>query len=318
MHILLTGATGFVGRHLYPALAAAGHTIVCASRDPRRAAAELPDRFWRPIDLRSEASVRAALRDCHAAYYLVHALTGAGAHYPRYEEEAATLFRRAADDAGLSRIVYLGGMAPAGESSRHLASRLRTGEVLRAGATPTFELRASMIIGAGSASWRICRDLAVRLPVMILPRWLRSRTQPIAIDDVVVALLAALGFDAGLAGDYDVPGPDTMTAREILQSIARLAGIHPLMLDVPLLTPHLSAYWIRLVTRADAQLAAELVEGLRTDILARNQGIWTLLPDHQRIPFDRAARQALEAEEPTVSKMGHAIERAVQAAARRA
>jgi len=303
---------------LYPALADAGHTIVCGSRDPERAAAELLDRTWQPIDLGSGDSVRAALRDCDAAFYLVHSLTDAGADYPRQEEEAATLFTRAADDAGVSRIIYLGGMAPAGTSSRHLASRLRTGEVLRAGSVPTFELRASMIIGAGSASWRICRDLAVRLPVMILPRWLRSRTQPIAIDDVVFALVASLGLDIALAGDYDVPGPETMTAREILTHIARLAGIHPLIVDVPLLTPHLSAYWIRLVTRADAQLAAELVEGLRSDIVARDAGIWSLLPDHQRIPFDQAARQALQAEEPTVSRMGHAIERAIHAAARRA
>lgn len=318
MRVLLTGATGFVGSHLYPALVAAGHDVVCASRDPDRARARWPEQQWRALDVSDAASFRAPLGGCDAAFYLVHGLLAAASDYPEREQQAASLFARAAEEARLSKVVYLGGMAPAGSPSRHLASRLRTGQVLREGRVPTIELRASMIIGAGSASWRICRDLALRLPLMVLPRWLRSRSEPISIEDVVVALVAALGLDPARAGDYDVPGPEILSAREILERIARLAGTRPVMINVPLVTPHLSAYWIRLVTRTDAALAAELVEGLRNDILSRDDGIWRLLPDHERLGFDAAARRALQAEAATVSTVGQAVERTAHAAARKA
>jgi uncharacterized protein YbjT (DUF2867 family) len=174
-----------------------------------------------------------------------------------------------------------------------------------------------MIIGHGSASWAICRDLSLRLPVMILPRWLRSRTEPIAISDVVVALLAVLELAPSMAGSYDLPGPEVLSIQEILERVARLDGVRPVMLSVPLVTPHLSSYWIRLVTRSDSRLAAELVEGLRSDILSRDEGFWRLLPGHTRMSFDEAARQALEAEARGVSRMARVVERAVHAAARK-
>lgn len=314
MEILLTGATGFVGRHLYADLVAAGHVVVCASRDPSRAAKRFPGRSWVYLDTANPSSVVTALRGCDAAYYLVHGI-GTGKDYPRREEHAAHAFARAARWSSLSRVVYLGGMEPQGTPSRHLASRLRCGAILRGCGVPTVELRASMIIGPGSASWRICRDLALRLPVMVLPRWLRSQTQPVAIEDVVVALVAALSIDPGV---YDVPGPETLSIREILEQVARLAGTRPLMIDVPLVTPHLSAYWIRLVTRSSGALASELVEGLRSDILARDEGIWRLLPDYERMSFAEAARLALAAEEATVSRLGHAVEHTIHRAARKA
>lgn len=315
MEILLTGATGFVGRHLYPSLVSAGHHVLCASRDPGDAARRFPGRSWVYLEMSNPPSIRSAMRGCDAAFYLVHGI-GAGRDYAEREARAAHAFGHAARWSRLSRLVYLGGMAPQGKPSRHLASRLQTGAILRGCGVPAVELRASMIIGPGSASWRICRDLSLRLPVMVLPRWLRSRTQPVAIDDVVVALVAAL--TVAPPGDYDVPGPETLSIRDILEEVARLAGTRPIMLDVPLVTPHLSAYWIRLVTRAQSQLASELVEGLRSDILARDAGIWQLLPDHHRMRFADAARLALAAEDATVSRLGHAVERTAHLAARKA
>lgn len=316
MKILLTGATGFVGRHLYPALVAAGHSVVSASRDPESAMDRFPGRPWVYLDVDDAASLRNAMEGCDAAFYLIHGMAG-GSDYPEREAEAANMFARAAEAAELSRIVYLGGMAPKGEPSRHLASRLRTGAILRQGSVPTIELRASMIVGSGGASWRICRDLALRLPLMVLPRWLRSKTQPVAIADVVFALVRALALDESQAGDYDLPGPDTLSVRDILERIARLDGTRPVMIGIPLLTPHLSTYWIRLVARSDSQLAAELVEGLRSDILARGDGIWPLLPAHERIGFDDAARLALEAETGTRSRLARAVERSVHVASRK-
>jgi len=171
------------------------------------------------------------------------------------------------------------------------------GEALRAGPAPTVELRASMIVGHGSLSWLIVRDLAARLPVMVLPRWLRSRTQPIAIDDVVVALVRALDVPLDANAWFDVPGPETLSGKEILERTARVMGLGaPLSIDVPFLTPRLSSLWLRLVTRANWTVAREVVIGLTEDLLAKDERFWALIDHALRTPFDAAARQALAEE----------------------
>ena len=190
--------------------------------------------------------------------------------------------------------MYLGGVAPQGPSSQHLQSRLRTGEMLRAGPTPTWELRAAMIIGWRSASWVMVRDLAARLPAMVLPRWLLYRSNPIAIDDVVSALLAPLHRRDIPAGWYDLPGPESVTHRDLLRRVAGQMGNHPRFVHVPVLTPRLSSYWIALVTRVDLHLARELVQGLQSDLEPRaGRSLWRLLPDREPIPLDAAIRAAL-------------------------
>jgi uncharacterized protein YbjT (DUF2867 family) len=193
--------------------------------------------------------------------------------------------------------VYLGGPRPKDKKpSRHLRSRLRTGEALRAGKVSTLELQATMVIGSGSESWRIVRDLAARLPMMLLPSWLKSRSQPIHIDDVTFALTHALTLDVKGSHVYALPGPETLSARDIILRTAGLLGLQPRALNLPVITPRLSSYWIALVTRADPQIARQLVEGLRTDLVAADEGIWELLPQHTRLSFDEAARRALLAE----------------------
>ena len=178
MRVLLTGATGFVGRHLYPALLAAGCRVRCATRNVGQARRAHPDREWVHFDVERPDIVRAALEGCDAAFYLIHGM-GQGADYPEREARSADNFVRAAEASGVRRIVYLGGVAPSGaRASKHLASRHRTGELLRAGAVSVIELRAAMIIGAGSASWTMVRDLAARLPAMVLPSWLRNPLAP--------------------------------------------------------------------------------------------------------------------------------------------
>jgi len=191
--ILVTGATGFVGSHLCDMLASAGYTVVGGTRDPERARRAGARGELVHVDLLDAASVRRGLEGCRAAFYLVHAMADHD-DYAASEARQAETFRMAARDAGLERIVYLGGPRPAGEPSPHLRSRLNTGEILRRGPVPTLELQASMIIGAGSESFRIVRDLAARLPLMVLPRWLETRTQPIAIRDVTEALTLALSI----------------------------------------------------------------------------------------------------------------------------
>jgi uncharacterized protein YbjT (DUF2867 family) len=220
-----------------------------------------------------------------------------GEDYEEREAHSAKIFVTAAQQAGLQRIVYLGGVQPAGPCSRHLRSRLRTGEILRQGAVSTVELRAAMVIGNGGSSWAMVRDLSVRLPMMILPKWLQNRSQPIAVTDVVFALLAALVLPDAMVGTYDLPGPESISHRALLQRTAAIYGrIRPLLIDVPVLTPSLSSYWIMLVTRANGKLARELVQGLTSDLLAADAGIWQLFPHYQRTPLDQAIRHAFEDE----------------------
>lgn len=290
--MLVTGATGFVGRALVPALVAAGHEVRATTRQPARAT-PLPHVAWVTCDVQRPDELRRALHGVDVVYLLVHAM-GSGAHdFAERERHMAMDLRDAAAEAGVSRIVYLGGVAPAGEPSEHLRSRLAVGEVLRGGAVPTIELRASMIVGNGSASWQIVRDLAMRLPAMILPAWTASRTCPIALDDVVVALVRGLDVPLPESAWYDIPGPDTVTGREILTTIAALRGRRVPSVEVPFLSVSLSSWWLELVTRADFSLARELVLGFKGDLLPRDARYWTAIDHAPRWTFEAAARRAL-------------------------
>lgn len=293
--ILLTGATGFVGSAVQPALATRGR-VRCLTRNSAQARARWPCLDWIEGDIADEPTCRWALEGCSAAVYLVHSI-GESPDFRRREIETARRFAHAASAAGLRRIVYLGGIAPGRRASEHLRSRLEVGEALRAGPVTTIELRASMIIGHGSLSWLIVRDLAARLPVMVLPRWLRSRTEPVAIHDVVVALIGALDLPLKTSEQFDIPGPEVLTGEQILVETARAMGLPPPgRVAVPLLTPELSSLWIRFVTRARFTVAHELVLGLEGDLLSRDDRFWRAIGHPHRLPFREAAHRALEAE----------------------
>ena len=202
----------------------------------------------------------------------------------------------AAGRAGVKRIIYLGGVAPAGVPSEHLASRLEVGEVLRGGPVPALELRASLIIGTGSASWQIVRDLALRLPAMVLPKWTESRTSPIALEDVVVALVRGLKLELTQSEWFDLPGPEVLNGRQMLLKIAALRGRAIPSLRVPLLSPSLSSWWLKLVTRADFSLARELVMGFSCDLLPVDARYWGKIDHVPAKTFEQAAREALKNE----------------------
>lgn len=295
MRVLLTGATGFVGKHLYPTLVGAGYEVVCASRHPERARALEPEKRWVQCDVSDPDSTRRALEGCDVAYYLVHSLAS-GPGWPEREVRTAEVFRGAAAAQRLERIVYLGGMAPKGVPSPHLQSRLLCGEILRGGLVPTFELRAGMIIGAGSASWKMVRDLAERLPAMVLPRWMSKHSWPVAIDDVVHGLLSVLELPKELAHHYDLPGPERISHQEVLLRVAHLLGKHPVHLRVPLVSPRLSSYWIGLVSDVDFELARILVAGLSSDLDPKPPTLWSLLPPYRRLTLEEAVERALQAE----------------------
>jgi uncharacterized protein YbjT (DUF2867 family) len=294
--VLVTGATGFIGRALRPALLARGLEVRATTRHlgraPRNGGAE-----WVEADLLRPETLGPALEGMDAAYYLVHSMGDRGEDYSEREHRSAEAFAHEAARAGLKRIVYLGGVAPRGTPSHHLASRLAVGEILRAGPVPTVELRASMIVGPGSISWRICRDLALRLPAMVLPSWMRSLTSPIALEDVVRALTDALEVPLEHGEWFDIPGPEPLSGKQILERIAALRGLRTLMVHFPVLTPRLSSLWLKLVTSADYTVARELVEGLTQDLLPRDARYFALTHHPPRVPFDEAARRTLEAEE---------------------
>ncbi len=306
--VLLTGASGFIGRNLHGPLTAAGLEVRCLARDPAAARRRWPDRTWVGGDVGVPASLAPALEGCATAYYLVH---GMGSGAPGWEDEEvrwAEEFAEAAGAAGVRRLVYLGGVAPRGEPSAHLRSRLATGQVLRSGPVPCLELRAGMIVGAGSASWTIVRDLAARLPAMVLPAWLAHRSEPVAVDDVLAALVAAAGLALPESTCWDIPGPEPLTGKEILLRVAAVLGRRPLLLDIPLVTPRLSSHWIRLVTRADHAVARELVEGLTSDLLAARPGYWAAAGLPPPRSLEEAARLALAAEAGTLTSAGRLAE----------
>jgi uncharacterized protein YbjT (DUF2867 family)/membrane protease YdiL (CAAX protease family) len=312
--LLLTGATGFVGSAVRPALLAKGWRVRCLTRDMRRARKHAPELDWVEGDVSDPGSCARALEGCYAALYLIHGI-GEGADYHEHEVGAAVTFARAAHAAGVERLVYLGGVAPMGSGSAHLRSRLEVGEALRAGPVKAIELRASMIVGHGSLSWLIVRDLAARLPVMVLPRWLKSRTEPVAINDVVVALVGALDLQLEASAWFDVPGPDAFSGSEILVETSRLMGLRrPRMIAVPFLTPRLSSLWVRFVTRARWSVAREVVIGLTEDLLAHDNNFWQLIDHSRQMKFSDAARLALETEqaEGPVRGAWGAIERALK------
>jgi len=316
--VLLTGATGFVGRALLPRLLERGWVVRAVTRH-RRPAEQLSEAErqveWVEGSVDDRASDVQFLRDVDVALYLVHAMSE-GADFEAREQREARTFAEAAGQAGVGHIVYLGGVAPAGPPSSHLRSRLRVGEILRTGAVPAIELRASMIIGQGSLSWLIVRDLAARLPVMVLPAWLNSRTQPVALDDVLTALVAAVARPLSQSASFDLPGPAVLTGRQILEEAARQMQLPPpRAVEVPLLSPSLSSHWVRLVTRANWAVARELIEGLQTDLLARDDAFWREIDHPQRVPFGEAVRRAMESDpEPegiwgVVERLRHAQRR---------
>ena len=295
--VLLSGATGYVGNALYPALTRAGYGVRCLTRNVEKARRRWPEREWAEGDLGEESKLATALDGCSAAFYLVHSMGDPYPDYRQRERAAAERFAAVASRTGLQRVIYLGGVRSKGSPSEHLASRLEVGEALRGGTVPALELRAGLIVGAGSLSWTIVRDLAARLPVMVLPAWLKSRMQPVSIEDILVALTSAVSFPLRQSVWFDLPGPDTLTGEEILYLTAEAVGLkRPLTLSVPFLTPRLSSLWLRVVTRGEWSVSKELVLGLTSDLLAESEEYWRMIGHSNRLDFRTATHRALDDE----------------------
>jgi uncharacterized protein YbjT (DUF2867 family) len=291
--IVLTGATGYVGGRLLPALLAAGHDVRCVVRRPGRA--HLPARAGVVRgDVLSGEGLDDALEGADVAYYLVHSMGRADGDgdFAARDRRAARTFGEAVARAGVARTVYLGGLEGAGpEASEHLRSRHEVAEVLRAVVPELVHVRAAMIVGAGSASFQMLRGLVERLPVMITPKWLETRSQPVSIRDVV-GTLAALAVRDDAPGEVQLGGADVLTYREMLRRYAAVDGRRsPLLLPVPFLTPRLSSYWVALVTPVALALVQPLVEGLNSETVVREAPPPGL--NDAPLGFDDAVRAAL-------------------------
>jgi uncharacterized protein YbjT (DUF2867 family) len=260
--IALTGASGFVGRTLIPALGAGGGQLRCISRHPDRIRGPLPGNAVRVrADLLDRASTAQALRGADVAYYLVHSLDERS-DFPDLEARMARCFADEAAQAGLRRIVYLGALAQieSDSPSSHIESRHRVGEILRASGVPLTELRASVAIGAGSLPFEVVRALVERLPVMITPRWVSMPIQPIAARDLVDYLVVAGGERGSASHVYEIGGSRACTYEEILREYARARGLRRILVQVPVVTPRLSSLWLRLVTPAHYRMGRRVVE----------------------------------------------------------
>ncbi len=293
--ILVTGATGYIGGRLVPRLLDTGRRVRCLARDPSR----LAGRPWHDQvetvrgDVLDAASLAPALAGVHTAYYLIHSL-GVGEEFHERDLRAARTFAAAAREAGVSRIIYLGGLADdAAELSEHLQSRQQTGDALREAGVPVTEFRAGVIVGSGSVSFEMIRYLTERLPAMICPRWVYTRTQPIGIRDVLQYLVAALDTPESTGRIVEIGGGNVVTYGEMMTGYAEARGLRRLLVPVPVLTPRLSSYWVNLVTPIPSSIARPLIEGLRNESVVRDPAAGDLFPDIEPADYHTAVGRAL-------------------------
>jgi len=287
VRIAVLGATGTVGSALVPVLAE-HHDVVAISRQHRESKNGV---HWAQADATDGAAMERALDGVDAAYYLVHSL--GSADFEERDRSAAATVAKAAASCGVRQLLYLGGLGDSSpDLSRHLRSRAETARVLASGSVPVTTLRAAMVVGAGSAAFETIVALVDRLPAMICPRWVSTPTQPIAIEDIVAYLAAAAGADEMLGQSFDAGGPEVMTYRSMIEQVARIRGRHPLIVEVPILSPRLSSYWLNLVTPVRASVARPLIEGLRNATVAEDDRLRQLVP-LSLMSFGEAARRAL-------------------------
>ncbi|HEX2893858.1 MAG TPA: NAD(P)H-binding protein [Marmoricola sp.] len=287
--ILVAGGTGFVGRRLVRALVDAGRDVRVMTRRP--------ERYQGPGtavagDVSEPASLADAVEGCSAAYYLVHALDTAD--FEQRDAAAARSFGRAAAEAGLRQIVYLGGLGDDRDAlSAHLRSRREVEGLLRDGGVPVTVLRAGIIVGHGGISWEITRQLVEHLPAMVTPRWVRTRTQPIAVADVVRYLVGVLDEPRALDRTFEIGGPDVLEYRTMLSRVAAIEGRSLPIVPVPLLSPGLSSRWLALVTDVDTRAGRNLVDSMVNEVVVRDPAIRDVVP-FELTSYDDAVRHALE------------------------
>jgi uncharacterized protein YbjT (DUF2867 family) len=288
VRVLVAGSTGFVGRELCPALRTAGHEVIAMTRRP-----EDYDGVGEPVrgDVADPDSLASALQGSEAAYYLVHRL--GEKDFVSADAQAATAFGAAAAESNVSRIIYLGGLGDTDDDlSEHLRSRREVETLLGGGGVPVTVLRAGIIVGAGGISWEMTRQLVEHLPAMVTPRWVHTKTQPIAVSDVIRYLVGVLETPETIGRVFDIGGPEVLEYVQMLRRVAAIEGRPLLVLPVPLLSPSLSSLWLALVTDVDVATGRALIDSMTNEVVVRDDSIRSLVP-FEPMDYDAAVRVAL-------------------------
>jgi len=294
--ILVTGATGFIGRRLVRALVEAGHDVKAMTRHP-----ETYDGPGRPVrgDVGERASLTEPLEDVDVAYYLVHSLDNTD--FEERDADAATMFAKVAEKTGVEQIVYLGGLGNEhnGALSAHLRSRREVEGLLGSTGIPVTVLRAAIVVGKGGISWEMTRQLVKKLPAMVVPKWVGTRTQPIGIDDVVSYLVGVAGNEKAMGRVFEIGGPEVLTYGEMLQQAAMVMNGRELpVVQVPVLTPRLSSYWLALVTDVDVTTGRNLIDSMGTEVVVTDDAIKDVVP-LDLASYQETVRRALEDDRQT-------------------
>lgn len=296
MRILLTGVTGYIGKRLLPLLIKNGHTVICCVRDKRR--------FYYPeflrqnievieVDFLDAGSLVNIPNNIDAAYYLIHSMSDTAENYDEKESDCARNFREVLVHTKAKQIIYLSGIVNQASLSKHLSSRKAVEDILRGGGIPTTTLRAGIIVGSGSASFEIIRDLVDKLPVMITPKWLNTRCQPIAVADVLDFLIKSLLNPRTYGQSFDIGGPDVLTYKDMLLEFAKAKNMKRYIFTIPVMTPKLSSYWLYFVTSTSYKLASSLVNSMKVEVVCSDNRINSLL-EVKPISYELALQLALQ------------------------
>ena len=292
--ILLTGANGYIGTRLLSLLGEEGHHIVALVRSEKRLL--VPPHLKKQVslvvaDLLDKETLKNIPQDIDAAYYLVHSMGQQSTGFSELEAKSAKNFTEEISRTNCKQIIYLSGLSEGDKLSEHMSSRHQVEEILSSGSTPVTVFRAGIIIGSGSASFEIIRDLVEKLPFMVAPRWVNSKCEPISISDVLTYLKKALGNEACYHRSFDIGGPEAITYKEMLQRFAKLRGLHRWIVPVPVLTPRLSSYWLIFVTSTNFPLAQALIDSLKHDAVCKDHSILDIIP-HQCLTYEEALKRA--------------------------
>lgn len=281
MRILLTGATGYVGKRLLPLLINQGYDVICPVRDLKRFPSDgiykSPNISLLEIIFLNSNSFPETIGEIDAAYYLIHSMNSGIRDFEKLEALAANNFIKAVQQRSIKQIIYLGGITNSEMLSRHLASRKNVEDILGNSGFPLTSIKAGIIVGSGSASFEIIRDLAEKLPLMITPKWLNTKTQPIAISDVLKYLSGVLLRSETFNKSYDIGGSDVLSYKEMLLQFAQVRGLKRVIFTVPVMTPRISSYWLYFVTSTSYKLAVNLVDSMKVEIIAKENDLGKLL-----------------------------------------
>ena len=300
MRILLTGVTGYIGRRLLPVLVEQGHEVICCVRDRNRFENEFTSQRIKVIEANflDPDSLKSIPEGIDAAYYLIHSMSASTKEFEQLEKSCALNFRDCAEQRGVAQVIYLSGIVNDQQLSDHLKSRKIVEEVLAEGDFHLTTLRAGIIVGSGSASFEIIRDLVEKLPVMIAPKWLKTRSQPIAIRNVIQFLSSVLGFEKAYDQSFDIGGPEILTYKQMLLGLAQVRGLNRSILIVPVMTPKLSSYWLYFVTSTSYKLAINLVNSMKVEIICKPNNLTEWLgielftyQEAVQMAFDKIAQQ---------------------------